>query len=150
MLKLVEGQQPNLAAFQQFAQSNALANRISASPKWVPELLKKSVRETIDGRLSGNSGEQHGNFDARLAINAWMHTCKVRDDGGLAAAAFANNGKASRFSGCPVAVKTCLDTCKRAFEQRIFHQYTLTAVHQFSPRVPSCPEPHLHLPKPWL
>src|SRR5271166_5138965 len=56
--------------------------------------------QTLDGRTCGDFGEQHWHPDAPLAIDARMQAREMRDDGGLAAAAFANDGAARRFGGC--------------------------------------------------
>src|SRR5271157_4485651 len=88
--------------------------------------------QTLDGRTCGDFGEQHWHLDAPLAIDTRMQAREMRDDGGLAAAAFANDGAARRFGGCAIAVEAFLDTSNRGSEQRIFHQYPLGTVHHFA------------------
>src|SRR5664280_2328269 len=61
-----------------------------------------------------------------------MQAREMRDDGGFAAAAFANDGAARRFGGCAIAVEAFLDTSNRGSEQRIFHQDPLRTVHHFA------------------
>jgi hypothetical protein len=72
-----------------------------------------------------------------------MQVRKIRNDGSLAAAAFANNGAAGWFGGCAKAVEALLNTPNCGREQWILDQYPLGTVHHFMlPPQRTRPFPH--------
>lgn len=58
-----------------------------------------------------------------------MQVRKIRYDGRLAAATFADNWAARWFRGCAIAVEAFLDTPNRGRKQWVLHKYPLGAVH---------------------
>ena len=129
VLELVKRKEPHPAALDQFAQANALADRVAPGPQWIAELEEERLRETLDGRPCGDFRDQHRNFDAPPVINTGVEAGEIRDDRGLSAAAFANQGAAIRLGRSVMAVEARLYPRDRRFEERILDQNPFGTIH---------------------
>src|SRR5436309_123781 len=108
----------------------------SGSPSWYSSVSAK----TLHGWPGWHLGNEHGNFETPFVVNAGVEAREVRNDGGLPAAAFANNGTAVWFGRGIVTVIACLDSRNGDFEERVFDQYTFRPLHRFCHWLSSIPE----------